>query len=249
MPHDPAFIVAACVAVALVGLAKGGFAGLGALGTPIMALAISPVAAAAILLPILIVQDIVSVWCFRAHWNRRIVLIMLPGALVGVALGWAMAALVSERAVMAAVGGVTLLFGLSRLWIERRGRIPLPAEGPEWVGGLFGVATGFASQIAHAGGPPFQMWVAPKRLPHLEYVGTSAIVFALINWAKVPAYAALGQFTRENMTIAAALLPVALLSTFAGVWLVRRISGALFYTLLYMLMVLLGLKLLWDALP
>ncbi|WP_136163659.1 sulfite exporter TauE/SafE family protein [Sphingomonas flavalba] len=249
MPHDPAFIVAACVAVTLVGLAKGGFAGLGALGTPIMALAISPVAAAAILLPILIVQDIVSVWCFRAHWNRRIVLVMLPGALVGVALGWAMAALVSERAVMAAVGAVTLLFGLSRLWIERRGRIPIPAGGPEWVGGLFGVATGFASQIAHAGSPPFQMWVAPKRLPHLEYVGTSAIVFALVNWAKVPAYAALGQFTRENLTIAAALLPVALLSTFAGVWLVRRVSGPLFYTLLYVLMVALGSKLLWDAWP
>jgi hypothetical protein len=244
---DPAFLIAAIIAVTLLGLAKGGFAGLGALATPILALAIAPVTAAAILLPILIVQDVVSVWAFRKTWDRGIVLIMLPGALVGVAGGWFFAERLSEDAVMAALGVISVAFGLWRLWLERGGRQPLASTSPGWVGTLFGAATGFTSQIAHAGGPPFQMWVGPKRLPHETFVGTSAILFAAINYAKLPAYLALGQFTHENLIASAALMPLAIISTFAGVWLIRRMAAARFYTMVYLLMVALGAKLVFDA--
>src|ERR1700712_517741 len=103
---------------------------------------------------------------------------------------------------------------------------------PEWVGSLFGVASGFTSQIAHAGSPPFQMWVLPRRLPRDTLVGTTAIAFATMNWMKVPAYAALGQFTRANLIATAALMPFALAATLAGVALVRRIDAARFYTMI-----------------
>lgn len=247
MLSDPVFIVAACISVFVLGLAKGGFAGLGALATPIFALVISPVQAAAIMLPILIVQDIVSVWVFRHSWNRRIVKIMLPGALVGVLIGWAFAAALPVMAVMAVLGVISTLFGFWRLWIERGGRIVAPSDSPAWVGTLFGVAAGFTSQIAHAGGPPFQMWVMPKKLPHTEFTGTVAVLFAIINWAKLPAYLALGQFTRENLLASAALLPLAIVATLAGVWLIRRMETGRFYTLVYLLMILLGIKLILDA--
>jgi uncharacterized protein len=247
MINDPFFWMAAFVSVTLVGLSKGGFSGLGALATPTMALAISPVAAAAILLPILIVQDIVSVWNFRHSWDKWIVAWMLPGALGGVGLGWVFAEILPASAVMAALGLITLGFGLWRLWIERRGRIVTASNSPGWVGMLFGAVTGFTSQVAHAGGPPFQMWVTPRRLPHLRYVGTSAVLFAFINWAKIPAYAALGEFTVENMTASALLVPLAIASTFAGVWVIRRIDPARFYTVIYVLMVLLGARLLWQG--
>lgn len=247
MLTDPAFLIAAILSVTVLGLAKGGFAGLGALATPILALAIAPVTAAAILLPILIVQDVVSVWAFRKTWDRRIVLTMLAGAPAGVAGGWYLADRLSEDGIMAALGGISIAFGLWRLWLERGGRTPLPASSPGWVGTLFGAATGFTSQIAHAGGPPFQMWVGPKRLPHETFVGTSAIVFAAINWMKLPAYLALGQFTHENLTASAALMPLAIASTFGGVWLIRRMATARFYTMVYLLMVGLGVKLLFDA--
>ena len=248
MLTDPAFLTVAILSVMLLGLAKGGFAGLGALATPILALAIAPVTAAAILLPILIVQDVVSIWAFRKTWDRRIVLTMLPGAMVGVAGGWFFADRLSEDAVMAALGGISIAFGLWRLWLERGGRTPLPSNSPGWVGTLFGAATGFTSQIAHAGGPPFQMWVGPKRLPHECFVGTSAVLFTAINWMKLPAYLALGQFTPANLTASAALIPLAIVSTFGGVWLIRRMKDARFYTMVYLLMVALGAKLLFDAL-
>ncbi|WP_082464009.1 sulfite exporter TauE/SafE family protein [Sphingomonas sp. Leaf17] len=246
--HDPWFLIAATLAVVLLGLAKGGLSGLGALATPILAQVVSPVTAAAILLPILIVQDVVSVWSFRHSWDRWIVGWMLPGALIGIALGWAFAAILPVVAVMAALGIITTGFGLWRLWIERGGRQVAASRSPGWVGTIFGMATGFTSQIAHAGGPPFQMWVTPRRLPHQTYVGTSSVLFAIVNWAKVPAYVALGAFGGATLSVAAALLPLAIGSTLLGVWIIRRMDPRRFYVLVYLLMVALGCKLLVDAL-
>jgi len=246
---DLHFFLYAVPAVVLIGLAKGGFSGLGALGTPLMALGMDdPVRAAAILLPILIAQDVVGVAAFRKSWDGSVLVAMLPGAVVGIALGYLLAAKVSSAAVMAVLGAVTILFGAYRLWIERGGNIAASSGSPPWVGGLFGIATGFTSQIAHAGGPPFQMWVMPKRLSRDTFVGTSAIFFAIVNWIKVPAYVALGEFTRENMIATAVMLPVAVLSSLAGVKLVRRVSMERFYTIIYVLMVVAGAKLLWDGL-
>jgi uncharacterized membrane protein YfcA len=248
MHPDIAFTICALIAVIISGLAKGGFAGLGSLAMPVMALAIDPVRGAAILLPILIVQDAVSVWAFRKTWDGTVLAIMLPGMAIGIVIAYLFAARVPETMVLGVLGFISVLFGVQRLWMERGGKIPMPSSSPWWVGTLFGVASGFTSQIAHAGSPPFQMWVLPRRLPRDMLVGTTAIAFATMNWMKVPAYAALGQFTRANLTVTAFLVPVALVSTLAGVALVRRIDPARFYTLIYVLMVLLGLKLIADAL-
>lgn len=247
MSPETLYIVCAVIAVVISGLAKGGFAGVGALAMPIMALGVDPVRGAAILLPILILQDAVSVWAFRRSWDGAILKVILPGAALGVALGWLFAARVSSVAVLGALGVISVVFGLQRLWLERGGAVVLPSNAPGWVGFLFGVASGFTSQLAHAGSPPFQMYVLPKKLPRDTLVGTTAIAFAVMNWMKAPAYAALGEFTPANLLATAALVPVAIVATFAGVWLVRRVDPARFYTLIYLLMVLLGLKLIADA--
>jgi uncharacterized membrane protein YfcA len=244
---DPVFYALAVPAVVLMGLAKGGFAGVGALAMPLLALAISPVQAAAILLPILIVQDVVGVWAFRKTWDRDILMLMVPSAAVGIFLGYLMAAQVSATAVLATLGVISIVFAAHRLWIARGGRVQAPSNAPTWVGAILGALSGFTSQIAHAGQPPFQMWVLPKRLEPPVFIGTNAIYFAAINWLKVPAYAALGQFTRQNLTTAAVLIPVAIASTFAGVWLVRRVQAERFYVIIYGLMMLVGVQLLWEA--
>jgi uncharacterized protein len=245
---DPAALAACAVAVILVGMAKGGFSGLGALGTPVAALVLPPSTAAAILLPILIVQDVVSVWSFRHSWSKWIVGWMLPGAMIGVGIGWALAASIDEKALMGVLGAITLLFGLYRLWIERGARQVAASTSPGWVGALFGVVTGFTSQVAHAGGPPFQMWVTPRKLPHLTYAGTNSILFAAINWLKVPSYAMLGAFTREVVIAAALLVPLAVGTTLVSVRVVKVLRPERFYTIIYFLMVLLGGKLIIDSL-
>lgn len=245
---DPLTLALAVIAVVILGLAKGGFSGLGALATPLLALSLPPVTAAAVLLPVLMVQDVVSVWSYRKTWDGWIVGWMLPGAVAGIALAAGLAAAVPEERLLVVLGIITLVFGLYRLWIERGGRIVAASSSPGWVGTLFGVAMGFTSQIAHAGGPPFQMWVTPRRLPHEVFVGTSSLTFAAVNWMKVPSYVLLGSFDRQVLEAAALLFPLAIVATLVGVWLVRRMDTARFYTLIYLLMVALGLRLIFQGL-
>jgi uncharacterized membrane protein YfcA len=174
----------------------------------------------------------------------------LPGAVIGIALGYLLAAKVSEDVVLAVLGGISIVFALYRLWLHARGTqvIAETARGaPTLVGVLLGVGSGFTSQIAHAGQPPFQIWVMPKRLPRDVLVGTTAIYFAVVNWVKVPAYLALGQFTHQNLMISAILAPVAIVSTMAGVRLVRKVSSERYEVIIYWLMIIVGAKLIWDA--
>ncbi len=245
---DPKVLVLAVVAVLILGMAKGGFSGVGALATPLLALALAPAQAAALLMPVLLVQDVVSVWSFRKTWDRWIVAWMAPGALAGILIASLLAAAVPEARLLLVLGLITLAFGLYRLWIERGGRIVAASASPGWIGALFGVATGFTSQIAHAGGPPFQMWVTPRRLEHQTYVGTSSILFAMVNWMKVPSYFALGNLNHQTLSAGALLIPLAVVSTLVAVRLIRRMSSHRFYTVIYLLMVLLGLKLTLDGL-
>jgi len=247
MLTDPLFYAVAIPAVILLGLSKGGLVGLGNLAVPLIALVISPVAAAAITLPILIIQDLVSVVAFRRSFSGAILTVMLPGAAAGIGLGWLFAEQVSEVWVMLALGLVSVAFGGERLWKEYTGQIIAPSKAPAWVGVLCGAASGFTSQIAHAGGPPFQLYVMPKQLPRDQLIGTTAIFFAAVNWMKAPAYLALGQLTPENLLTSAALIPLAIASTMAGVWVARRIEVARLYKLIYSLLVLLGIKLIVDS--
>jgi uncharacterized protein len=112
---DPAFFAAMVPAVILMGLSKGGFAGLGLLALPLMALVVSPVQAAAIMLPLLISQDVVTVWSYRREFDRRILATLLPGALIGILAGYLLAAKVSDAAVGLAVGVISIGFALRNL--------------------------------------------------------------------------------------------------------------------------------------
>ena len=241
----PALAAAAIPAVVLVGLAKGGFAGVGTLATPLLALVVSPVEAAAILLPILIVQDVVSVWVFRHDWDRGVLVATLPGAVVGIAVGYLFAARVTPAAVGLAVGLISILFALRQLTRHSSQRTARPPSA--WRASLSGIGAGFTSQVAHAGAPPFQMYVIPLQLPRDVFVGTSAIFFATLNWLKVPAYLALGQFTVASLRTSAVLMPLAIVSTWLGVWLVRRVPAGAFYKIIYSLMILVGGRLIWSG--
>lgn len=232
----------------LVGLGKGGFAGLGSAAMPLMTLVIDPISAAAILLPLFIVQDAVGVWAFRKDFDSRTLAWALPGGLIGTILGWWLAASVAVWVVEAAVGAIALIFGINRIAAMRGGGLHSSAQQPAQFGLFWGTLSGFTSQIALAGGPPFQIWAMSRKLGHHVFVGTCAIFFAIINWFKVPAFLALGQFTMHNLALSAMLLPVAIVSTFAGVALVRRISAERFLLAINLLMIAVGMKLLWNAL-
>lgn len=248
LPTDPLFYGVAAIAVILVGIAKGGFAGLGAAAMPILVLVMDPAPAAAMLLPILIAQDVVSVWAFRHEFDWPTLKLMVPGGFIGVFLGWLFATAVPVDAVRGLVGLISVVFGLYRLALGQGITLQFRRKMPDALGVFWGAVSGFTSQVAHAGGPPFQIWALSRNFPHTVFIGTSAIFFAVLNWIKVPAYFALGQFTAANMKLTLIFMPLALASTFAGVWVVRRLSAARFNTVIAVLMLAVGAELLRQSL-
>ncbi|MFG1348020.1 hypothetical protein V5F59_24335 [Xanthobacter autotrophicus DSM 431] len=83
---DPAFYAAAVPATILMGLSKGGFTGPSVLAQPLLSQVMSPVQAAAIMLPVLIVQDVVSLYAYWRRWMRLELRRTLPAAVAGVVL-------------------------------------------------------------------------------------------------------------------------------------------------------------------
>ncbi|CDZ30573.1 sulfite exporter TauE/SafE family protein [Neorhizobium galegae] len=247
-----AFFTFAIPAVLLVGLSKGGIGGaIGLLGVPLMSLAVDPVKAAAIFLPILIVMDIVALWSWRNFNDRKTLLMILPGGIIGIALGWATSAYVSDNALRLVIAAATILFTVRYFWQvygprSNRPRAPLPHRpGPAT---FWGALSGYASFVAHAGGPPFQIYVLPMRLDPKAYTGASIRFFAIVNAVKVIPYFFLGALDAENLTISATLLPVALIATMIGAAVVKHLKSETFYPMTYGLAFCAGLKLLWDGL-
>jgi uncharacterized protein len=246
MLTDPQFYMAAVPGVLLAGLAKGGFGGaLGMLAVPLMALVISPVQAAAIMLPILIAMDMVGLVAWRGTFDRRAISIVLPASMIGIAVGWATAAYVHEAHVRLIVGVVALLFTVN--YFLGNARNVAPKQHNRAKGTFWGALAGFTSFVSHAGGPPFQMYMLPLRLDPKLFAGTAIIIFAIVNAVKVVPYFFLGQFSTQTLWTSAILLPLAPLATLFGVWLVKRIRPDRFYLIIYALLFLISLKLIWDG--
>jgi uncharacterized membrane protein YfcA len=245
---DPWFYAAALPAVFLVGLSKGGFGGaVGFVGVPLMALVMPPVQAAAILLPILVLMDMVSLWTWRGVFDRRTLSYMMPGALIGIGIGWLTAAVVTADMVRFIVGAVAIVFVSRWIYQQLRHGAELTAQPNRVAGGLWGTVSGFTSFVAHVGGPPFQVYTLPLKLDPKVLSGTAAIFFAITNAVKLIPYFALGQFDTTNLTASAVLMPLAPLSTLAGAWLVRRMRPEVFYPFTYASVALIAVKLIWDG--
>lgn len=247
MIEDPFFYAVAIPAVILTGLAKGGFmSGLGGLAVPIMALAISPIQAAGIMLPILIAMDFVGATAYRREFDPVNLKIMLPAAIVGIAVGWATAAYVTEAHVRLIVGLVALLFAL-RYWLDWRPETHEPQPPSVAKGSFWGLVAGFTSFVSHSGAPPFQVYILPQRLPNAVFAATAIVFFTTVNLVKVIPYAALGQFSTGNLMTTAVLVPLAPISILAGIWLTRRVPQEPFYRLTYASLLIISVKLIWDG--
>lgn len=252
MTPDLLFYAAAIPAVALVGLSKGGLGGAFALmGVPLLALVVPPMQAAAIFLPILLLMDAVALWAWRRHNDRATLLALLPGGILGIAIGWATSAYVSVNVMRLLLGSISVIFALryfidAARKIETAGRAAAPQR--PLAAGLWGTLSGYGSFVAHAGGPPFQIYTLPLRLDPLSYTGASTRFFAIMNAIKVVPYFALGELGTGNLTFSATLLPVALVSTLIGARLVHYLKPAVFYPLMYGMVLIAGGKLLYDGL-
>ncbi len=239
------FWVLALASAVLVGMGKGGMPVVGMLGVPVLSLAISPVTAAGLLLPVYVVSDMFGLYAYRHAFDRRVLWIIVPSATVGVGIGWATASVVPEDWVTVLVGLIGVVFALNLLLRPKAEAEPRPADVPRGV--FWGVVTGFTSFVSHSGGPPYQVYTLPLGMTKTVFAGTSTIAFAIINAVKLVPYWALGQFSSENLHVAVLLMPAAAVAVFAGVRLVRVLPEALFFKLVTWALLLVSVKLVWDG--
>lgn len=242
---DPYFYAITIPAVLLLGISKSGFgAGFGSLAVPMMALSVTVPQAAAILMPVLLVMDLLGMAAFRKDFDLKLLRFLLPFGLLGIVVGTLLFRLLDAQAVAAIVGVFTLLFLAQRLVLPPNAHDPPP---PRWLGAVLTTTSGFTSFIAHAGGPPITAYLIPLRLSPVKFIATLAFFFFVINLAKWIPYAWLGLLDLRNMATSLVLLPIAPIGVWVGVRLARRINPLLFYRLLSLGMFLTGVKLVWDA--
>jgi len=244
--EDPIFYALAIPAFLILGISKGGFGvGMGAVGLPMLAFTVSVPQAAAIMLPLLMAMDLFGLWIFRGRWDATNMRIMLPGAAFGTLLGYFAFSHLGEGWIRLIVGAVAVGYPL-QAWLRRVAeRHP---AGPSWIKGtVWSIVSGLTSFIANAGGPPISAYLLPQRLDKTVFAATTLYYFAIINWLKVVPFWLLGQFTWQNMSTALVLMPLAPIGMALGRWLHHRMSDTTFYRIVNILLVLVGLRFLWDG--
>ncbi|WP_407334238.1 sulfite exporter TauE/SafE family protein [Enterovibrio sp. 27052020O] len=245
---DPYFYLLAAPAVLIYGIGKGGLGGaLGIIAVPLMAFAVAPTQAAAILLPILLVMDFFAVRYHYKNADYSVIKRMLPGALVGIALAGFYINSVPQAGLKLTIGVLSLWFcghyvlselGVMKVAKKRRGRLS---------GSIWGGISGFSSTTVHAGGGPASIYLLPLKLEKVTLVATMAVFFAMLNVVKIIPYAAIGEFDQTNLLTALVLIPLAPLGVAMGVWLLHRVSQKRIYQLCYLFLFLSGIKLSVDG--
>mgnify|MGYP001823537754 CR=1 FL=1 len=248
MLSDPLFFAVAIPAVVLFGISKSGFGGaFGAISVPIMALVISPIQAAAILLPILCLMDLLGLWAYRGKWVRSELRVLLPAALLGIVIGTALFEYMNADIIRLIIGAIALLFAI-HYWQQSAAAAGAQARMlPAAAGVISAGVAGFTSFVAHAGGPPLSMYLLRRSLDKTEFVATTMVFFAVVNYAKLLPYAWLGQLSTDNLAASLVLAPFAPLGIAIGMWLHRRISERLFFRAACLFLFAVALKLIGDG--
>lgn len=245
-PFDALSLIMAILALLIVGISKGGLGGgLGVLGVPLMSLTMPPAQAAAILLPILCVMDLMAMKAFWKGWSLEHIKRLIPAAIIGIVIGALTFKYFRASDVRLLVGLIAVGFALN-YWFKPLQRF---AGGkPGGIAGMFwGGIAGFTSFIAHAGGPPVNIYLLPQKLDKTVYQATTVIFFTIVNYVKLIPYTALGQFDATNLSASVMLLPMAAVGIWLGYKLHHRMPEKLFFQIAYVLLFITGCKLIYDG--
>ena len=241
---DPLFYAMAIPSVVLIGLSKGGLTGIGALAVPLMAIVASPLQAAAVLMPILLILDLVAVWTYRKTFDKMTLAITIPASVIGIVIGAILVAQVNPNWVRIIIGFIAISFTISYWKTKKETK---PRDHSILRGTIWGSITGFTSFVTLTGAPPYQMYLLPLRLDQRKYAATFMIFFWMNNILKIVPFMMLGQMNKSTLTTSAILFPISLVFTFIGIWVVKKLPTKIFYEIIYILLFLVSIKLIYDG--
>ena len=209
-----------------------------------MSLVVSPLQAAAIMLPILCLQDIIAIYSYREKFHYKSLQTLIPGAILGIIGGTLWFRYLSDDFIRIFIGLIAIIFVLSYLLEKETSE---PTKVSYLKGSLFGSLSGFISFGIHAGGLPFNMYMLPQKLNQRVLVGTAALFFGIMNYVKLLPYYLLDQLSFDNLLTSLILMPFAPLGFFIGYYLTHRVEEKLFYSVAYFCLFVVGIKLLYEG--
>jgi uncharacterized membrane protein YfcA len=231
----------AVLAAFLVGVAKTGITGLSLLFVGLFAAVMPAKRSTGVVLPLLILGDIVAFYSYRAHAQWRHVWRLFPWAALGVVAGALAMGRMDEHESRLSIGAIVI--ALAALHLARRLR-PGMDEGahPAWFAPLVGILAGFTTIVSNAAGPLMVIYLLAMRLPKMEYMGTGAAFFFMLNLFKIPFMVALGLINSGSLMMNLVLAPAVLIGTVAGRWLLGRINQRLFENIALALTIAAGVR-------
>lgn len=170
----------------MIGFAKGGFNGLGAVLTPVLALVLPVTSAVGVLLPMLMVGDVFAVTMYWKEWDVELVKRMLPAGIVGALAGTFLLSSVSTNG-LRIILGIFVLASVAYKFLSDRIQA-IRYEPRLWHAPAAGLLSGVASGMFNSGGPPFNSYLLLQKLTARPFIATTAIYFALLNLIKVPGF-------------------------------------------------------------
>ena len=234
----------ASIGVILFGISKGGFAGpIAILAIPIMALSMSPIVAAAILLPVLLVMDFIALYIYWKKWDLKNVKIIIPPALFGILIGSLSFKYSSDDIIKIIIGTIAILFIFFTI-IQKNNFLIKPSK---IKGTFWSVVAGYTSFLIHSGGTPVNFYLLPQKLNKTVYVSTMTLVFLIINTIKLVPYYFLDQLVISNLKVSLLLFPLAPISIYLGYFLHKKINEETFYFIIYFFLGIGGVKLIYDG--
>jgi uncharacterized protein len=246
MPTDLITLAIAWLGVFLIAFMKGAFGGgFAILGIPLLSLVMDPITAGVLLAPLFVLMDLFALRYWRpSTWSRQDLVLLLPGLIVGIALGYWILRTLDGHAVAIFMALITLMF--TALWFRSGGKIAVrPRSTPKAIGA--GVASGITTMVAHSGGPPLAMYLLPLGMDKAIYAGTTSMFFTVGNAIKAGPWLLLATPTAALWTLMALCATAVPLGVWAGWILHQRLDQAQLYRACYGLLTVTAFKLLWDG--
>ncbi|MCD9104657.1 sulfite exporter TauE/SafE family protein [Bradyrhizobium japonicum] len=241
-----ATVIIAFSGVFLICFMKGAFGGgFSIVGIPLLSCVMDPVTAGGLLAPLFIAMDLFALRYWKpSTWSKPDLVLLLPGLVIGIALGYLLFRVLDHRAVAIVMAVVTLSF--VGIWLVRDTKVVIrPRSSPKAVAA--GLASGVTTMVAHSGGPPLAMYLLPLGLSKEVYAGTTSLFFTVGNAIKAVPWLLLVRPAGNVWIVMAACL----FAIPSGVWLGWRLHGRLdqrqIYRACHGLLAVTALKLLWDG--
>jgi uncharacterized membrane protein YfcA len=233
------------IVVLLIGISKSAFAGaLGVFAVPLLMLKFSAVEAIALMLPLLIIADVITVKGYWKKWDTPLLITLIPGAIVGIITANLIIDLINNDYLQFVIASICIIFAIKNIVFKH---IELKLINNKVGAYCMSALSGISSTLVHAGGPPLLIYFSAIGLAPSKFVATAAIFFAIMNLVKLVGFVSLGLITPDLILTALAFIPMAFVGHWIGVKINNNLDKQLFLKVMNYLLLVLGFWLIIKA--